>query len=217
MIHVLIVEDEERIAGLLDRGLRREGFTTEVAADADAARRAIDDADVVLLDLNLPDQDGMDLLVDLRSSGARQPVLIVSGRDGVDDRVQGLEGGADDFIGKPFAIGEIAARIRARLRATTEAMSLSANGIDLDLRERVAVAGLHSARLSAREASLLEALMATPDGVQSRDELQAAVWPEGASSNVVDVYVRYLRKKLGDGVIETVRGSGYRLGTVAAP
>lgn len=216
--HVLIIEDESRIAGLLDRGLREEGFTTEVAPDIASAMRSVDDAHVVLLDPDVPDCDGVELVIDLRHAGVRQPILIVSGSDAVDDRVDGLDSGADDFIGQPFAVSEVAARIRARLRASAEATTLSVNGITLDLRTRTATFGEVEAQLSGKESALLEALMLTPDAAVGREELSAQVWGAGgSSSNVVSVYVRYLRKKLGKHAVATARGVGYRIGGLRQP
>ncbi len=217
MTRILIAEDEERITSFLERGLRANGFTTTVVRTGpDAVALARDGQfDLVILDLGLPGLDGQEALRQIRARGERLPILILTARDGVEDTVAGLDGGADDYVTKPFRFEELLARIRARLRedTTTESTVLSAGAVTLDLRTRRAQVDGRSVELTAREFALAETLLRHAGQVLSREQLLSHVWgydfaPE---SNVVDVYIRYLRRKLGAGVIETVRGMGYRL------
>lgn len=217
MTRILIAEDEERIASFLQKGLRANGFTTTVVNDgfAAAAGARDDDFDLVILDLGLPGQGGLEVLTEIRRRGERVPVIVLTARDGVPDRVAGLEGGADDYMTKPFSFEELLARIRVRLRDTgREELTLLRSGeLTLDLRTRRAAVGERAVELTAREFGLLEMFLRHPDQVLSREQLLSHVWGYDfdPGSNVVDVYVRYLRKKLGNATIETVRGMGYRL------
>jgi len=214
---ILIAEDEYRIAAFLEKGLRANGFTTAVVADGHAAASAARDGEfeLLILDLGLPGQDGLDVLAEIRRRGERLPVIVLTAREGVPDRVAGLEGGADDYVTKPFSFEELLARIRVRLRDTgsEEVTLLRAGDLVLDLRTRRASVGGRAVELTAREYGLLEVFLRHPDQVLSREQLLSHVWGYDfdPGSNVVEVYIRYLRKKLGDGVIETVRGMGYRL------
>ena len=217
MTRILIVEDEPRIVSFLERGLKSAGYST-IAVDRgkDAVALARDDAfDLMILDLGLPDLDGQRVLAQIRTRGERLPVIILTARDGVEDTVRGLEGGADDYVTKPFRFEELLARLRLRLRdeATTESTVLVAGILKLDLRSRRASVGERVVELTAREFALLETMLRHAGQVLSREQLLSHVWGYDfdPGSNVVDVYVRYLRRKLGDGVIETVRGMGYRL------
>jgi len=212
----LIVEDEARIAGLLEKGLRAAGFDTVTVDHAADVAGELADAELVLLDLGLPDYDGLEVLRDLRTR-SNVPVIILTARDELSDRVGGLDLGADDYVTKPFVFEELLARVRARLRGATAPLVLEVGSVSLDLHTREANCGERVETLTTREASLLEAFLRRPDEVLTRDDLRAVVWEdedEGAS-NVVDVYVRYLRQKLGTDLVETVRGQGYRLGPVA--
>jgi DNA-binding response OmpR family regulator len=217
MTRILIAEDEPRLASFLEKGLRAEGFTTTVVADgASASSLAHDDEfDLLLLDLGLPTKSGADVLRELRLSGQRMPVLILTARDDLDTTVAGLEGGADDYVTKPFRFEELLARIRARLREQPEPEKtvLEAGGITLDMRSRRASVEGRTIELSAREYTMLEVLMRHGGQVLSREQLLSHVWgyDYDPGSNVVDVYIGYLRKKLGSDVIETARGMGYRL------
>lgn len=217
MSRVLIVEDEPGIATFLEKGLRAEGFTTMVVDDGvKAAEIASDEIfDLVILDLGLPGKDGRQVLAELRERGERMPVIILTARKSVEDTVSSLEGGADDYVTKPFSFQEVLARVRLRLRDTSgsESLALESGNIRLDLRTRRALVGDKEVDLSAREFSLAETLMRHPGQVLSREQLLSHVWGYDfdPGSNVVDVYVGYLRKKLGEGAIETVRGMGYRL------
>lgn len=216
MSRILIVEDEPGIASFLEKGLRAEGFTTMVAEDGEAASSiARDEAfDLMILDLGLPGKDGRDVLADVRRRGETMPVIILTARGSVQDTVSGLEGGADDYVTKPFSFQEVLARVRVRLRdaPTADTTVLERGGISLDLRTRKATVDGLEIDLSAREFSLAETLMQHPGQVLSREQLLSQVWGYDfdPGSNVVDVYVGYLRKKLGSDRIETVRGMGYR-------
>jgi len=217
LTRILIVEDEPRIVSFLERGLKSAGYST-IAVDRgkDAVALARDDAfDLMILDLGLPDFDGQRVLAQIRTRGEQLPVIILTARDGVEDTVRGLEGGADDYVTKPFRFEELLARLRLRLRdeATTESTVLVAGILKLDLRSRRASVGERVVELTAREFALLETMLRHAGQVLSREQLLSHVWGYDfdPGSNVVDVYVRYLRRKLGDGVIETVRGMGYRL------
>jgi DNA-binding response OmpR family regulator len=216
MSRILIVEDEPGIASFLEKGLRAEGFTTLVADDGvSASRVARDDAfDLMILDLGLPGMDGSEVLAEIRRRGERMPVIILTARKSVHDTVAGLEGGADDYVTKPFSFQEILARVRVRLRETPTADTtvLETGGISLNLRTRKVSVDGADIDLSAREFSLAETLMRHPGQVLSREQLLSIVWGYDfdPGSNLVDVYVGYLRRKLGVGTIDTVRGMGYR-------
>jgi DNA-binding response OmpR family regulator len=217
MNRILIAEDEPRLAAFLEKGLRAQGFATKVVSDGGAASAIAhdDEFDLLLLDLGLPGKSGADVLRDLRLSGQRMPVLILTARDDIDTTVAGLEGGADDYVTKPFRFEELLARIRARLREQPqpERTVLEAAGVTLDMRARRAGVEGRTIELSAREYTMLEVLMRHAGQVLSREQLLSHVWgyDHDPGSNVVDVYVGYLRKKLGPDVIETARGMGYRL------
>jgi two-component system, OmpR family, copper resistance phosphate regulon response regulator CusR len=215
---ILIAEDEDRIVSFLDKGLRANGFSTAVASSGpEALALARDDLfDLLVLDLGLPGMDGQEVLRQVRARGDRLPVIILTARDGVDDTVRGFDQGADDYMTKPFRFEELLARIRARLRdetASNTTSAITAGGVGLDLRTRRARVGEREVELSAREFALLETLMRHAGQVLTREQLLSHVWGYDfdPGSNVVDVYIRYLRRKLGAESIETVRGMGYRL------
>lgn len=217
MTRVLIAEDEQRIVSFLQKGLRASGYST-VAVDTgpDAVALARDDAfDLLILDLGLPGLDGQEVLRRIRERGERMPVIILTARDGVEDTVASLEQGADDYMTKPFRFEELLARIRLRMRSDPlpETTVLTAGDVSLDLRTRRASIGSRVEELTAREFALLEVFLRHPGQVLSREQLLSHVWGYDfdPGSNVVDVYVRYVRRKLGDHVIQTVRGMGYRL------
>jgi DNA-binding response OmpR family regulator len=220
---ILIVEDEARIASFLEKGLRANGFATEIAADGEEAltRVRIGSYDLVILDLGLPGRDGLEVLRDLRERHAGLPVVILTARDSVRDTVSGLEGGADDYMTKPFRFEELLARVRVRLRGErgTEPTVLRNGDIALDLRTRQLVAGAETIDLSAREFALAEVFFRHPGQVLSREQLLSQVWGYDfdPGSNVVDVYVGYLRRKLGKDSIVSVRGMGYRLERASPP
>jgi two-component system copper resistance phosphate regulon response regulator CusR len=214
---ILIVEDEPRISSFIAKGLRSNGFTPTVAAEGhtgfDYAMSG--EFDLVILDIGLPDMDGFTVLDRLRAAGNRVPVIILTARDSPTDTVAGLEGGADDYMPKPFRFDELLARVRLRLRVdhSPEVAVLTVGDLTLDLRTRRAQVGTRSVDLSAREFALAETFLRNPDQVLSREQLLSRVWGYDfePGSNVVDVYVGYLRGKLGAERIETVRGMGYRL------
>ena len=222
MARILIVEDEPRISSFMAKGLTADGFTTTVAADGvtglDLALSG--EFDLMVLDIGLPRLDGYAVLGGLRSQGSTLPVIVLTARDSVTDTVHALEGGADDYMAKPFRFAELLARVRLRLRqaagqpATGEDV-LDAGGLRLDLRSRVATRDGVEVELSAREFRMLEIFMLNAGQVLSREQLLSHVWGYDfdPGSNVVDVYVGYLRRKLGAGTISTVRGMGYRFNT----
>ena len=217
MNRILIAEDERRITSFLEKGLRSNGFTTSVVADGLSAyeHARTGEFDLMILDLGLPVQDGFTVLRRLRGERVTMPVIILTARDTVADIVAGLEGGADDYIAKPFAFEELLARVRLRLRTERipEATVLRAGDLDLDLRTRRARIAGRTVELTAREFALAEVFCRHPDQVLTREQLLSQVWgfDFDPGSNIVDVYIRYLRRKLGTARIETVRGVGYRL------
>ena len=214
---LLIVEDEERVASFLDKGLRAHGYTVEWAQTGrDALGRLMHPGiSLVILDLGLPDLDGLEVLEGLRKRGSAVPVLVLSARGSMHDRVRGLDLGADDYLGKPFAFQELLARVRANLRPRGDAgpSLLRAGGICLNLLRREVTLGGRTVDLSDREFFLLKAFVGHPRQTLTRQELLSTAWGMtfDPGTNLVDVYVGYLRRKLGGPVIETVRGAGYRL------
>ncbi|MEG4854188.1 response regulator transcription factor [Microcoleus sp. B5-D4] len=220
MSRILIVEDEPKIAAFIEKGLRSHGFITAIAPSAkDALLMAIDgEFDLMILDLGLPGKDGLQVIEELRGQGEVLPIIILSGRDDIQTKVAGFEGGADDYLTKPFRFEELLVRLRARLRGTYERTNsdetvLKIGNIVLDLRTRKVKVGDQNIELPAREFTLAETFFRHPGQVMSREQLLDRVWGYNydPGSNIVDVYVGYLRKKLGSGLIETVRGMGYRL------
>lgn len=219
MNRILIAEDEEQIASFVDKGLAAAGYTTTVVSDGASAYQyaRTGQFDLLILDLGLPLRDGLTVLRQLRAEHVEVPVVILTARDAIPDRVAGLEGGADDYIPKPFAFEELLARVRLRLRdpGKAEPTRISYGNLTLDLRTRYAHVDGRQIELTAREFALTMVLLRHPGQVLSREQLLDQVW--GLSfdpgSNIVDVYVRNLRRKLGTSRIETVRGMGYRLNT----
>ena len=219
MARILIVEDEPRISSFMAKGLTADGFTTTVAADGvsglDLALSG--EFDLMILDIGLPRLDGYAVLDGLRSQGSTLPVVVLTARDSVTDTVNALEGGADDYMAKPFRFAELLARVRLRLRqANAQPLPredvLVVGPVRLDLRARVATRDGAEVELSAREFGLLELFMLNAGQVLSREQLLSHVWGYDfdPGSNVVDVYVGYLRRKLGPDTITTARGMGYR-------
>ena len=214
-MRILLVEDEEDLAAVVANSLREAGFCVDVAADGeDGLVRALGtDYDAVVLDLMLPRIDGWAVLRELRAAGRRTPVLVLTARDGVSDRVRGLDGGADDYVTKPFDLEELAARLRALVRraAGNASPTLRARDVAVDTAARsVSRAGVAVA-LAAKEYALLELLMLHRGRLVTRDMIYQHIYDErdDSLSNVVDVYVSNLRKKLGNDLIETRRGHGY--------
>ncbi len=220
-MRVLIVEDEVKMAGLLRRGLREEGLAADVARTGDDAvwmARATE-YDAIVLDVMLPGADGFEVCRRLREGGTWSPVLMLTARDAVDDRVTGLDAGADDYLAKPFSFAELLARLRALARRppVERPTVLEVGDLRLDPATRQVWRGDSEIKLSAKEFALLETFMRRPGEVLSRYQLLEHCWDYGYEnrSNVVDVYVRYLREKVdrpfGRESLETVRGVGYRL------
>jgi two-component system OmpR family response regulator len=220
-MRVLVVEDEVKMAALIRRGLREEGIATDVVGSGEDAlpRAAATEYDGIVLDVMLPGIDGFETCRRLRADGVWSPVLILTARDAVADRVAGLDGGADDYLTKPFSFAELLARLRALARRgrSERPAVLEAGGLRLDPATRRVWRGSDEVSLSPKEFALLEAFMRRPDQVLSRFQLLERAWDYEYEnrSNVVDVYVRYLREKIdrpfGTDTIETVRGAGYRL------
>lgn len=219
MSRILVVEDEERIASFVAKGLRSEGFTPTVVADGitglDYALSG--EFDLIVLDIGLPGMDGYTVLERLREERSTLPVIVLTARDSVTDTVTALEGGAADYMSKPFRFAELVARVRLRLRATGQTVvneDLAAGDVRLDVRSRRAYVGDREVDLSAREFALAEVLLRHRGQALSREQLLSHVWGYDfdPGSNIVDVYVGYLRKKLGPELVTTVRGVGYRAG-----
>lgn len=221
MSQVLIAEDNAGIAAFVAKGLRSAGYAPVVVGTAHEAweHARTGEFDLLILDIGLPDADGFSVLRRLREARNSMPVIVLTARSSVTDTVAALEGGADDYMPKPFRFEELLARVRLRLRAEgaggAEATVLMVGDVSLDLRTRRARVAGKEVDLSAREFALAEMFLRNPDQVLSREQLLSRVWGMDfdPGSNVVDVYVRYLRKKLGADVVETVRGMGYRLPT----
>jgi DNA-binding response OmpR family regulator len=219
MSSILVVEDEARISTFVEKGLTAAGYATTVVTNGRSALDylATGSFDLVLLDIGLPGIDGFEVLRLLRASGSVMPVIMLTARTSVDDTVSGLDGGANDYLPKPFKFDELLARIRLRLREAgrqgTEDSVLRHGDLALDLKARRIRVGDATLDLSAREFGLAEQFLRHPDQVLSREQLLSRVWgfDFDPGSNVVDVYVRYLRAKIGADRIETVRGMGYRL------
>ena len=220
-MRILVVEDEPKMASLLKRGLQEENYAVDVAATAEDALWMGTEYvyDAVILDVMLPDGNGFDILRRLREEKRWAPVIMLTAKDAVTDRVAGLDGGADDYLTKPFSFEELLARIRSLLRRGTRERPaiLSAGQLELDPAARkVSVRGV-SVELTSREFTLLEYFMRHPDEVLNRTRIREHVWDDSfdGDSNVVDVYVRYLREKIDRtfklDMIETVRGAGYRI------
>jgi two-component system, OmpR family, response regulator len=221
VVRVLVVEDDARMAAAIRRGLRFEGLVVEIAADGEAALRTVGavDYDAIVLDVMMPGLDGFETCERLRRDGVWAPVLMLTARDAVEDRVRGLDGGADDYLTKPFSLAELTARLRALVRRgpTERPAVLEIGELRLDPSTREVWRGDAEIHLSTREFALLETFMRRPGHVLTQMQLLEAAWDLGYEqrSNVVEVYVRYLRQKIdrpfGVSSIETVRGAGYRL------
>jgi two-component system response regulator QseB len=220
-MRLLLVEDDVMIGESLRKGLRQDGYVVDWVQDGAAAEAALQSSErsepyaMVLLDLGLPGKDGFALLQGLRKRRNRVPVLILTARDAVSDRVKGLDLGADDYLVKPFSLDELAARIRAVLRrhAGRAEPLVAYGGLTLDPSARKVTCRGREVPVSAREFSLLEALLERPGKVLSRAQIEERLygWGEEVASNSVEVHIHNLRKKLGEGAIQTVRGVGYTI------
>lgn len=219
-MRILLVEDDRMIADAVARGLRQDGWSVDWVGDGAQALLALEGEpyDAMLLDLGLPTRDGVSVLRALRARGKTLPVMIVTARDAVSDRVAGLDAGADDYLVKPFDLDELAARLRALLRrqAGRSAPIISHGPLRLDPATREVTLDGAPVALSAREYALLEVLLRRPGAVFSKSQLEEKIygWGEEISSNTVEVYIHALRKKLGADLIRTVRGVGYMMPAV---
>lgn len=224
-MRLLLVEDDPRMAATAAEYLRRAGFAVDVAADGAAALRdaALAPYDAVVLDLGLPDLDGLEVCRRLRAARRPLRILMATARDAVEDRIAGLDTGADDYIVKPYALGELVARLRALMRRPAESLPavLQVGDLALDTAARAARRGARAIPLTTKEFAVLEVLMRHPGTVLTRERISEHAWDENYDpfSNVIDVYVGRLRRKIdhpGEApLLETVRGAGYRLGTGA--
>ena len=215
---LLLVEDDRALSSMLDELFTGEGYRVDTAFDAQQGmhRGLTGDYDALIIDRGLPVMDGVELVALLRSRGIATPALILTARGSVDDRVEGLDAGAQDYLVKPFEVAELLARVRALLRRMDDAATvLQAGGLRLDLVSRT-VAGATpdgvDVELSDREAALLATLMAAPRRVFTRTQLLERAFDGAESDGTVDLYVHYLRRKLGKKVVRTVHGTGYRFG-----
>ncbi|WP_150697018.1 response regulator [Pandoraea terrae] len=216
-MRILLVEDDQMIAAAVAKGLRQEGWTVDSVGDGQRAldALAVESYDAMLLDLGLPRRDGIDVLRSLRAAGQALPVLIVTARDAISDRVKGLDAGADDYLVKPFDLDELAARLRALVRrqAGRSEPLVRHGALVLDPATRQVTLDGAPVTLSAREYAVLEALLIRPGAVLSKAQLEERIygWGEEIASNAVEVHIHGLRKKLGADTIRTVRGVGYMM------
>ncbi len=215
-MNVLVVQDEPRITSFIRRGLEAEGFAVRTASDGAEGLRLTEssDFDLIILDLVLPTVTGEEVLARLRETGCVVPVIVLTAKDAISDRVANLDAGADDYVTKPFSLAELLARVRARLRAADQTVStkITHGRVTVDVLAREALIEGRSVELTSREFALLETMMHHPGQVLSQPQLIDQVWgyDHETRSNVVEVYVGYLRKKLRPDVVQTVRGAGYR-------
>ncbi len=225
---VLVVEDEQRIAQFLKKGLAEKGYVVDAVGNADAALELLSGSppDLIILDLMIPgSRDGLELCRELRSRGVRSKILMLTARDTVQNKIEGLDAGADDYLVKPFSFRELLARIRALLRRTeiVEPGPLVFQDLSYEPESREVVRGEETVRLTVREGALFELLLRRRGKVVSRSEIQARIWEDSfdLSTNIIDVYINALRKKIDGGdrekLIQTVRGVGYRVREPDAP
>ncbi len=222
-MRILLVEDEKKMASFIERGLKEEGYAVDVCNDGETGWEyaSTNEYDCILLDVMLPKLSGLDLCAKIRGEGVRAPVLVLTARDSVEDKIKGLDQGADDYLTKPFAFDELLARIRALLRRPQgfeEKTRLKAGPIEMDLLARRVFTDRKEVLLSQKEFALLEFLMRHKGAVVSRTQIAEHVWDMhfDPMSNTIDVYINFLRKKIDanpreESRIETVRGAGYRL------
>ena len=222
-MHILVVEDDQRIATYLNRGLEEAGYAVDLAETGGQALDWIStvEFDLIILDILLPEIDGLAVCREIRKRDIRTPVIMLTARDAIDDRVKGLDAGADDYLVKPFALQELFARLRALSRRTLDAPktnSLHIDDLSLNMETRQVKRGEHVIDLTTKEFAVLECLMREQGSVLSRTVIADHVWNYGVfhESNVVDVYIRNLRRKIDDPfddkLIHTIRGIGYKIG-----
>lgn len=218
-MRLLLVEDEPRVARFIAKGTREQGYAVDIAADGEEAlyKASILEYDLIILDVMIPLKNGFEVCKEMRAQGIKQPVLMLTARDGVDDRVTGLDCGADDYLGKPFDFKELLARVRALLRRAKEIRpkKLQVADLEIDTSAHTVTRAGRSISLTAKEYSLLEFFVLRAGTLVGRDDIAHHVWDENFDpfSNVIDVYVRRLRKKIDEGfskpLIHTRRGEGY--------
>ncbi|MCB1773100.1 MAG: response regulator transcription factor [Gammaproteobacteria bacterium] len=216
-MRVLLVEDDDLLGSAVCKGLQQAGYAVDWLRDGRQAMNALRDAepDILVLDLGLPGQDGLSILRDLRHRQSDLPVMVLTARDTVDDRIGGLDAGADDYLVKPFDLGELTARLRAIARRRTGRASpvIEHNGIVFDPAVRSVSVDGETLQLPGRAMAILEALLERPGVPLSRERLEQILygWGEGVESNAVEVHIHHLRKKLGKDAIKTIRGLGYMI------
>jgi DNA-binding response OmpR family regulator len=224
LVRILVVEDERRLSGIIKRGLLEEGYAVDTAYDGEEGAYFAGSVqyDVMILDIMLPKKDGIEVCQELRLNKINTPILMLTAKDSVEDRVAGLDAGADDYLVKPFAFNELLARVRALLRREAFAKSprLEVGDLAMDIVTREVWRGQRSIRLTSKEYAILEYFMRHPNMVITRTMLEEHAWDYefDSMSNIIDVYVRRLRRSIDergqDSLIETVRGAGYRLRAV---
>jgi DNA-binding response OmpR family regulator len=222
-MRVLVVEDERRLASIIKRGLIEEGYAVDAVFDGEEAQYMAETTsyDIIILDIMLPKKDGIAVCKDLRAQKINTPILMLTARDSVEDRVKGLDSGADDYVIKPFAFSELLARIRALMRreSLSKTPKIQVGDLLLDTLTREAWRGERKIDLTTKEYSILEYFMSHPNMVITRTMLEENAWDYeyDSMSNIIDVYIRRLRRKIdgdeNDSLIQTVRGAGYRLKT----
>ncbi len=220
-MRILVVDDERKVTGFIQRGLKEKHYVVDVANDADNAMMLaeVNPYDLIILDVQMPDKDGITICRELRKNKVATPILMVTGRNGVRDKVRGLDGGADDYLTKPFAFDELLARVRALLRRESKDKEtlIKVGKLELNQLTRAVTHNGKPVTLTAKEYALLEYFMLNANQVITRTMISEHVWQEDFDSftNVIDVYIKHLRDKLGgggtDGLIKTVRGVGYTL------
>jgi len=220
-VRILVVDDDVRLCAVIERGLREEGYAVDLSHDGEEGQylAEVNDYDLILLDVMMPRADGITACSHLREQGLQTPILMLTARDAISDRVAGLDTGADDYLTKPFAFDELLARVRAltRRHAPSRATVLTAGDLALDTVTRRLQRGDHEIELTSKEYSVIEYFMRNPDAVITRGMVEEHAWSNDfdSVSNLVDVYIRRLRAKIDrdgeESVIETIRGAGYRL------